>query len=170
MMRFWSAVAVALVIAGQASALSCMRPDLARSFNEAADDPDRAYVLVTGKLLPNGPLPAPPEPGNGTERAAVSAEMIFEGRIFGQDGVGEADRYPVTVTAICLGPWCGDFPETDAPMATLFQTGPEGLSLLSGPCGGATHPNPTEEQIAALERCIANGRCSLAEAAAFAEK
>ena len=139
--------------AGEAWALSCSAPNLAAGYNMAVADPAAAPVLALGTLVA---AKQPPEPRGG----GASATLQFQGVVFTADGARRDTARPVDATLLCLGPWCGAWPDLGQEPALLLRQTQTGLALLLGPCGGATHPRPTAAQAAALATCAAQGRCA----------
>ncbi len=162
------AVGLTLLAAGEAVALSCMRPNLGEDFNRAQAD-EATYYLGVGTLQVDEPLPVIPNvlQNDQAGRPPVTVKARFEGRFMGTSGFGAETVREVEITVFCLSVWCGGFPPMGAEMAVFFEEGEDGLRLMMGPCGGPLKMAPSPEQIAALEACMQAGTCGPAEIAVF---
>ena len=150
-------LAVALLAAGQAAALSCLRPNVARTFNWHQESADR-YTLGIGRVIVPGEVPAYVE-GQPREMPAR-----FSGRLMGRRGPGAPVEMPITVRATCIASWCGGFPEGDGALIVYLKATPAGRVLEVGPCPGDLEPtSPARE--AMLQRCLQRGACTEAEIA-----
>lgn len=164
----------ALSLPGQAMALSCLKPNMGRSFNERAAD-DQVWVLAEGQILADLPLQdllrLPPPGENGQmpvqETRTVSAGGSFVGRQLGAKTEAPLnDRIALSVE--CLSPWCGAFPPEGTPLlAFLKRTADGGLALEAGLCPRGFVERPSAAQVSALRNCLAKGSCGAAEIAAF---
>ena len=151
--------AAVMMISGPALALSCMVPNFADTFNRLHDAPER-YVMAVGMLSPRGELPLS-APGE-----EASAPYDLKGRLIGVTG-DVMVTIPLTVQTRCLAVWCGAFPVMEHPVAMFLERDGTDYTLTVGPCPGDLHSSPTEAQVDALRRCLAQGVCGDAEQAAF---
>jgi hypothetical protein len=108
---------LSLLAASQsASALSCMRPDLAKTMEEAKQSATTYHVLVgkfrTVNYKPRGPMdlqnqfkPRPPQ----------ITRAWFEGFSLGPNRRMDVPLrgFPVDMEISCSGPWCGGPPSAD---------------------------------------------------------
>jgi len=158
MIKHMSLALIALsVAAGQASALSCIRPDVAAAFNYVAEADDSFVVLRGSFDFPTDQLPDPAAPP-----VAKSIKSTFSGDLLTGDGFTDAVEAPVTLALTCAGPWCGRIsPNTDY-IAYVLQTDTQ-LILDVGPCYQFAFPNPTDETVALVEQCAAGGDCTPAK-------
>lgn len=147
---------LALFGAQQAAALSCMRPNLARSFNfyEQSDD---KFVIAVGKLTPTDKIP---DYKQGVSRE-VAAE--FKGGFLGRWGVKDQPPQTVMIKTSCLASWCGAIPERSVDVLAFIKKTPAGLVLETGPCHGEYTENPSKKLIRTLQTCLAKSECSKAE-------
>ena len=149
------AVALALIAAGEAAALSCAPPDPVASFVQLSEVPE-PYVVWLGQmafdegLLPEGidndPPPPPPIPAR------------FVGRGLTPEGFTNPVAAAVTLQPVCLGPWCGGAASGETVMAFVRMDGAVPL-IEAGPCGGRIFPDPSEADIAAVTACIRGETC-----------
>lgn len=139
--------------AGQASALSCVKPDPVAAFNFAAES-EKTYLILRGKLgFDPKKLQDPAGPPIATKIATN-----FKGKLLTADGFTDDIEVPVTLALNCAGPWCARIsPNTDY-MAFVVQMDQELIFGVS-PCYQFAFANPTEEAIERVEQCAAGGPC-----------
>ena len=87
-----------------ATALSCVPPNMAQSFNQLNEVPE-PYALMIGTFEPTGPVP-PAQQGVPTV-----ANFVFQGSQVGQGFLGQHQHWPVVVETKCLASWCGGLPQ-----------------------------------------------------------
>ena len=154
-MRQLALAGLIAVIAGQASALSCMPPDPVAAFQRASDSTSTHYVLYgtldfDARLLPKGnrmPLPSP--------RRFL---RFFRGNGLSPTGFNLRFDQPVTLQSVCAGSWCGGAPTHTPALAFVRVVGDE-LLLEVGPCGGQLFPEPSKAVLETMLQCI-NGNCA----------
>jgi len=108
------ALAAVMLLSPSASALSCMRPDIAQTM-ESAKAADEVYYILVGTFT-SAPVPKtlksndPNAPQNGIGSHTV--EAWFDGKILSNDARYDnpVTRLPVDVAVSCAGPWCGSAP------------------------------------------------------------
>ena len=149
------------MLATPASALSCMRPNIATGFNWAQDSKD-TFVIAVGTLTQTGVLVAPSEEINGglslPKPGAYSADM--DAQFLGQKGLGEGYVVPIEVHEECVAHWCGVFPPEDQELIMILRKDGDDLILDSSPCQGSYQANPTAKIIKTLRSCMKKGHCS----------
>ena len=147
------------VFATQAAALSCMRPDIARTYQYAAES-EELYSVVMGEFVfDEGALPqAVRSFGRGFEKDVIEIPAHFTGQQLSRSGV--ATDYDVTVTleVQCLGQWCGGMASGETAIAFLRHGG-ETPVLDVTPCGETVFIDPDQAQIATAISCINGGTC-----------
>lgn len=147
---------VLVSLASPAATLSCMRPDVARSYTEAAAAEGR-YMVVHGTLrFDEARLPAAvlnESPPSTKIPAHLSGKALSNGQF----------NYPfdrkITLDVLCFGPWCGGA-ENGLDYLVFVQVTAEGYTLTVNPCGGQAFANPTSEDLRRVERCNAEGPCA----------
>ena len=150
----------ATLFANSAYALSCMRPNLARTFNNAAASKDTFHVAY-GKIKPTQKVVDPNK--NTTDinnKKSYSVKAEFTGGFLGFNGFGKSKTKPIRVNVSCLGAWCGGFPNSADDMIVFLKRTPDGMTVDSGPCGGDIKFNPSEEELNIIKSCMRNGKCS----------
>lgn len=154
------------ISAPSAYALSCMRPEITRSF-DYWNKSDKTYVLVRGVLNPTRPLPKPPVPSGDINAPTPPQPHIyqFSGKIIGK----HTDRKwqgPVTVTPTCVAAWCAShFKGSGEAIIALEVNGPNyalTYGLTYGPCGGSIFNQDLDKNEAALRACL-KGNCPAAK-------
>ncbi|WP_281826448.1 hypothetical protein [Jannaschia rubra] len=156
MRRLILAALISTAMAGQANALSCLRPSVQRSFATASES-DAQYVLAVGRirLLPGEKVPSTGSDPNARQGYSVKAR--FDGKLAAADGFTEDAAFPLTVQVECAGAWCGGVP-LDRVLAFIERRGEENV-LVESPCPAfALSARP--ETIAAAEACLSGGDCT----------
>ncbi len=159
-MRMVPVLAVmAALIGGPAAALSCLPPDVARSYQQAAQSDD-SYVVVTGKLtFDERRLPKPPrnDPNATKPDTLIPARMV--GHSLSRKGFVTPFQTPITLNARCLGPWCSGAASGVEYLAFLKKEG-GAYTLELSPCGGNAFEDPTDKQKALAVACLRGGKCA----------
>ena len=156
-----AAAGLALVLsATQAVALSCIEPDVERSFNRWVDSEDTYYIGV-GSLKPLDALQKIPNrfltQGSNDNDTPITARYQFSGELLDGERGHPADLQ-ITVNITCAGPWCGGFPkEGESGLMALRGTGILNLTLDMHACPGSIFPAGTKGRI---QQCIRDGRCN----------
>lgn len=135
--------AAALLAAGQAAALSCVRPDLARSFNEAAAS-EKQYVVLYGTF--DFDLRKLPQVGWDRQQDTKPDNPIrakFIGESLSRQGFVPSAISGMTLNAQCFRPWCAAI-ATDTPYLAFVEKTGDSYTLAISPCGGFAFvtPNP----------------------------
>jgi hypothetical protein len=161
-----------VLTAGSADALSCLRPNIARTFNDLSAS-DRSYFMALGHLEQTGkriPMRSdPPKVANGEEQPVLDIGIPhevparFSGKMFGATGLSDEITLDLKVDEICLASWCGSFPETDDEILVFIERTEVDYRLRSGPCEGDFKVAPTEAELALLQSCLKAGQCSKAQ-------
>lgn len=143
------ALAAVLALAGGAPALAltCMRPDILRSYGWADERPE-PFVVALGALVRTGPdTPAGPTGETAQERVSYRFPARFEGRLATADGFTVERAFDVTVEVECRSVWCGGPSLSDYGLYFLRQDAGDAHALEAGLCGGFFFDNPTEHQL-----------------------
>lgn len=156
MIRLGASLIVYLALATQASALSCIPPNIARTFNDVHASSD-VYVMGLGTLTAKGRIP------KYIEGQARHIPAQFRGVLLGQSGQTKTQNLNVTLDAICYASWCGGFPKTDQQILVFLKKTQAGYRLESNPCSGDFKVSPTKKELRILKKCLKNGGCSKAQ-------
>jgi len=142
--------------AGQASALSCVRPDVAQSFQHVAASSD-VYVVLLGEFSFNAPL----SQGATLNRVDVQLPARFTGQYLGPERFVNGQDLNVTLNFTCAASWCGSMASgEDGTLAFARQTS-QGYVLDVGPCGGRVFANATPHQVQRVEACVRGESCEI---------
>ena len=138
------ALAAVTMLSPAASALSCMRPDIAQTM-ESAKAADEVYYILVGTFT-SAPVPKtlksndPNAPQNGI--GSHTAEAWFDGKILSNDARYDnpVTRLPVDVAVSCAGPWCGSVPANGREVIAFVKvrTG-QPMLLEAGACPDKVH-------------------------------
>lgn len=152
-------LALCLLAAGPASALSCVAPDVGGTYFAASDSPDD-YVIALGYMSQTG-LPEPQgSEGTGSEETrtyTVAAQFI--GHVFSGAAFDLPRDFPVTVEVTCVGPWCGGHGNVENGLFFLRRDGGARHVLQSSPCRFWYFPDPTAADIRQVVACHRDGGC-----------
>ena len=142
---------VALLLAGQASALSCVRPDPARTYGQVASG-SVPYFILFGQLdFEQSALSSDP--------AADPVAATFRGKSLTADGFVNAYAGPLHLQVNCAASWCGS--ATSGTDALIFVQADQTPGLVTlEPCGTFLFENPDTAALDAVTRCMRDGNCS----------
>ncbi len=146
------ATTLVAVSASQATALSCLKTDVAGAFQSASAS-DLVYVVLKGKFAFDAVPDADklnPEP--------VSADATFSGRLLTSAGFTQQVSAPVEIKMNCAGSWCARIdPDTD--YIAFVEQSETALTFNVDPCYGLAFKEPAQETIKSLENCAQGGAC-----------
>lgn len=121
------AVLGALMLSDSAFALSCMRPDLVKTLEDAKASPKLYHILV-GRFVSNTPRPQKPDYGRPPEdqfkpKPPVMTRTWFEGYSLAQNQRNDyhLTRFPVDIETSCMGPWCSSVPGNDRELIAFVE-------------------------------------------------
>lgn len=142
----------------QALALSCVRPSVARTFEEVHAAKE-TYIVVTGRLtLETRKLPKShsnnPKPPDVTR---MSAKLT--GQSMTREGFNVPFEKMITLEVLCFGPWCGGARNGEEVLAFLRRDA-KGYALEISPCGGKVFSNPKPATLKEVQQCFASGACA----------
>ncbi len=150
--------AAAIVLAAQpVFALSCMAPDVADSYQTAANSPD-SYVVVHG-YLSHHIKTVDHSTGDVNNPREVSFQAQLSGNFLTAEGFNEAYALPVTVNLRCMVAWCGSLPKAGRVLAFVHQTSLGHQILDIGPCGGELFADPTAAMLERVYACHTGEPC-----------
>ena len=146
------------ILAGPVFALSCIRPDVARSFQSMESSRD-VYMIVHGQLdFDPSALPRGDKSGQTQTPARTRLQARLRGVSLGWAGFEHPFDRPVTLIAQCHGPWCAN-PEAGGMYLAFVKRTQEGFELWTSPCGGRAFPDPGEAQLSVAHQCLRGKRC-----------
>ena len=142
-----------------AFALSCMAPDIARSFNEAASAEAR-YEVVHGTLVfDETELPQVDLTQQDQMPQHVDIKARLSGKSLTKSGFEQVFERPVTLRALCYGPWCGGA-VSDTDYLTFLELSENGYMLSVTPCGDYVFPEPSEAMLDQITQCFREKHCT----------
>lgn len=145
-------------LTGPSFALSCLPPDIARTYQQAAAA-EEAYIIVHARLhFDAEALPRT----DWQDQAATPPHTFIPARMTGQALTKTGFDLPfdrsITLDAQCFGPWCAGGSPGTSYLAFLQRT--EGGYLLAlDPCGGMGFADPTPKTLRRVEACYSDGSC-----------
>ncbi|KNX40569.1 hypothetical protein ROTO_29110 [Roseovarius tolerans] len=145
-------------LTGPALALTCLPPDVARTYQQAAEA-EEAYIVVHARLeFDADALPRT----DWQDQAASPPHTLIPARMTGhaltKTGFDLRFDRAITLDAQCFGPWCaGAIPGTS--YLAFLQRTQDGYLLALDPCGGMGFADPTPETLRRVETCYSGGRC-----------
>lgn len=157
MNRILIAVLVTLV-ASQAAALSCIRPDAVRTYTTLEADEATYYVLY-GTL--DFDATKQPQGVVNEERDPAPIAARFTGNGLSGTGFDRPFTRDVTVQPLCAGPWCGNAPVNVASLMFGKVVGDD-IIIEASPCGGTIFPEPSKAVRDSMTACMA-GACVSAQ-------
>ena len=147
-----------ILMAQPALALSCLRPDVARTYQIAHESP-ATYVLAKGTItVREGEVVHP-----GVNQPAIedyTVRATFEGRLASPDGFDEPAEGDLTIEIGCAGNWCGGVPGGEVIAFIELRDG--AAYLAQGACPQNTFAATPEIEAAALS-CLTGGECTPTE-------
>lgn len=144
------ATALVAVSASQASALSCIKPDVAIAFKKASDS-DLSYVVLKGQFRFT-------PPADTAEPQAQTVETEFRGRLMTNAGFTQTVGAPITVNMNCAGSWCATI-EPNVEYIAFVEQSETTLTFEVGPCYGLAFKEPDVDAVKRLENCAQGGAC-----------
>jgi len=143
-----------MFLAGQAQALSCVRPDIANTFLRA-DAAEDEYMVLKGRF-DFDPNDFPSSSGQ-KEYLTVSIEAWFDGHLLTRLGFTNSISSRVVLNVSCLGHWCTGI-STDTDYIAFARQTSEGFNVDLEVCGDtvfAAHPEIERK----LVRCLRGQNC-----------
>lgn len=157
--RILTAALSAVMVSESAFALSCVRPDLLRSLEQAKSSPTVYYILV-GKFESNGigaryiGKSAPQDQFRQSQ--PVITQSLFEGVSLGANRRDDQvlSRYPVHIETRCTGPWCSSVPASNQDLIAFVEARPGQAPILRlSPCPGQTF-RAVPERVQKIRQCL----------------
>ncbi|MFQ6546430.1 hypothetical protein AADZ90_000625 [Aestuariibius sp. 2305UL40-4] len=159
MLRTSVAALMLAAFATQAAALSCMRPDIARTYQYAAESEDLYSVVMGEFVFDESAMPdAVLSSARGFDKDVTEIPARFTGRQLSRNGFATDYDVEVVLEVQCLGQWCGGMAEGETVIAFLRHGG-ETPVLDVTPCGETVFTDPDQAQISMAISCINGGTC-----------
>lgn len=148
-----------VLLAGSASALSCLRPDPAATYQRMASAKE-TYVVLHGRLtydeatLPKRPRVAPSK----GKRPVQSAGARFKGQALNTNGFVTPFDREIRLELTCAGAWCASIENHHLFLAFVERQAGK-FSLTVDPCYSTIFPNPEPAVLDQMQTCFNGGRC-----------
>ncbi|WP_120499964.1 hypothetical protein [Roseovarius sp. EL26] len=152
-------LATALAACAQpALSLSCLPPDVARTFKTASEVED-LYVIVHG-VLSFDEKRVPKEDFDNQENTPPDTFVpaTLKGRSLGLDGYSQSFDQDITLNVRCFGPWCGGA-RSGIEYLAFLKKDDDGYLLELDPCGGMGFGQPTKEMLDTSALCMRGNIC-----------
>lgn len=144
------------LLGSQAAALSCLQPDVAHTFDRAAQA-DEQYLILMGTFS-FGDVPSS-DTGNINNPRDVSVGSEFVGEYLTLEGFQAAPPLAVDIDFTCTAAWCGSMASDGATVLAFVEQTDAGYTLEVGPCGAHTFRDPTFAQVNQVLSCMKGERC-----------
>lgn len=145
----------------EAFALSCMRPSVDQSFQQANQRAE-TFIVAHGSLKrvgANTPKTAKkPKKSLNQRGTAYRFKAKFKGKVAGHKGFGPTRRLPVTVYVTCSGPWCGGDSLSKNGLYYLRKDSATSYVLEARACSSYFFKNPTKTDLKTVISCF-SGAC-----------
>ena len=153
-------LALLLLLASPAHALSCLRPDAVRLYTQAAES-EELFAIFIGRLHAENGIEVPRIPNDGTiqDNKEATSRVRLTGVTLGERHFDTPFDRDIDVRVTCLSVWCGN-PLTDRDILAALRLTDGGPELEIDPCGSMAMP-AEEADIDALLRCHRSGKCGL---------
>jgi hypothetical protein len=151
-----------LMLSESAFALSCARPDLVKTLEDAKAS-EKLYYILVGKFTPISPQEknrpqggyVPPE-DPFKPKPPVMTSTFFEGYSLAKHRRhdGYLSRFPVDIETSCAGPWCSNVPSENSKLIAFVEVRDGQPPLLKiSPCPSFTFA-AEKKQVKTLRQCL----------------
>lgn len=157
-----AAVLGTMMLADSALALSCMRPELVKTLEDAKAS-DKLYYILVGKFVSLTPRPkGKPHGGHLSpedqfkSKPSMITRAYFEGYSLAKHPRQDAylSRFPVDIETSCTGPWCSDVPSGNSEMIAFVEARQGQAPLLKiSPCPYWTF-DAAPQKVKKLRNCL----------------
>jgi hypothetical protein len=152
------AFAVAICAPMPALALSCLAPDIERSYAQF-DAAEEDYVVVHGRLtLDMSKLPKGMTAGERPPRMTKLAGGL-QGKSLNASGFAVPFDRPLTLEVTCLSQWCGHVQNGEDVLA-FVRKDTDGYTMRISPCGGTAFAAPKPAMLKQVTQCMTDDACT----------
>lgn len=149
--------AVCATLAGQVQALSCLRPDPIRTFQEVAAAQEPYYLLYGTLTFDESALP--PTMRQDTGGAVDPIPATFNGHALTSNGFTTDFDALAQVQVGCVANWCGTA-QSGGDALYFVRADQDPLTIEARPCGGMIFDAPSQAVLDRLTACMQGGDCS----------
>jgi len=116
-----AALVTVLALAESAAALSCVRPNVVTSLEDAKKS-EKIYQILVGQFSHAAPKPSKPRGLNEGHPPKITPSL-FTGYALGSDARNDQrlSRVPVEIETSCLGPWCSSLPKSGRELIAFME-------------------------------------------------
>ncbi|WP_425092874.1 hypothetical protein [Tropicimonas sp. S265A] len=153
MRRALLALLLAVHAATPVHALSCLRPDMVRSWQERGG----TSVVLKGEVT----FDASAFQRSGIMGLQMPTDIDVPARFRGRTFPGDtAVTLDITLRSVCYANWCGALASGE--VLLFAEVSDSGLHVPLDPCGTAAFSDPSEADLARLSACVTGGACETA--------
>jgi len=156
------AVLGTLMVSESAFALSCARPEVVTTLEDAKTS-EKLYHILVGKFITTSPRPKNSSNSEDSSRVEqfkpkppVITRAYFEGYSLAKHRRMDQPltRFPVDVETSCVGPWCSGVPSSDRDLIAFVEAREGQPPLLKiSPCPYWTF-NAEPKQVRKVRQCL----------------
>lgn len=154
-------VASALLMIESASALSCMRPDLAKTM-ETAKASETVYSILVGTFETPPPQQMTQEVLRPEDQFKPRPPVITPAKFTGYAITPSVEtdpkltQFPLDIETSCVGPWCSSIPSSDQERILFVEMRPKQSPVLKiSPCPQWVFPLQNgQDQVEKLRDCL----------------
>jgi len=142
---------IAILVAGPALSLSCLKPDAVTQYETARDSRD-LYSLVIGIIQSDEPIAIPKQNVQGAVVGSKSSDTAVRvsGRVLTAQGFTNPFDQKVTLRATCISVWCPSAPETGREVFAALRHVEGDLLLEISACPSNALPWTAEDEARVL--------------------
>lgn len=153
-----------IMLSDSAMALSCMRPDIAKTM-EKAKASETVYHILVGNFTSHAPVPRfqGSDPRDQFEqKPPIITRALFTGHSLAKTPHLDErlTRFPIAIETSCMGPWCGSLPPQQTPYIAFVEARPGQVPILRlSPCQDVMYPaDEGGQKVSKLRTCF-DGLC-----------
>lgn len=151
-------MALSLSLPGPAVALSCLAPDVARTFQKL-DRAEERYIAVHGVLtFDDTKLPKTDMQDQASTPESTPLPAKLTGQSLSAEGFTTQFDKAITLDVRCFGPWCAGA-ASGAEILGFVELRDGGPVLTLDPCNSTSFPEPEEAMLSTAVRCMQGGVC-----------
>lgn len=147
-----------MLLAGPALALSCLPPDVARTYLKLQEARE-TYLVVHGTLTFDASgLPRTKSEYRADAPASTPIPARLTGEALSQEGFTTPFDRRITLDLRCLGPWCAGG-RSGMEIMAFVKRGASGYAATLDPCYSTVFVDPTDQMLEQALSCMRGGDC-----------
>jgi hypothetical protein len=151
-------LALSVAVPGPALALSCLAPDVARTYLQL-DEAEERYIAVHGVLtFDASKLPKTDMQDQASTPDSTPLPAQLTGQSLSAEGFTTPFDRSITLDVRCFGPWCAGA-ASGAEILGFVELRDSGPVLTLDPCSSTSFPEPDEAMLNTAVRCMQGGAC-----------